>query len=49
MDALYFFMVLVSLVGLTLVVLLIVGFSILYSKTRHPHAVQIEGCQGAFS
>ena len=43
MDALYFFMVLVSLVGLTLVVLLIVGFSILYSKTRHPHAVQIEG------
>jgi cytochrome c oxidase subunit 2 len=43
MDALYFFMVLVSLVGLTLVVLLIVGFSILYSKTRHPKAVQIEG------
>ena len=43
MDALYFFMVLVSLVGLTLVVLLIVGFSILYSKKRHPHAVQIEG------
>ena len=36
MDALYFFMVLVSLVGLTLVVLLIVGFSILYSKARHP-------------
>ena len=36
-------MVLVSLVGLTLVVLLVVGFSILYSKARHPKAVQIEG------
>src|ERR1700691_3754512 len=43
MDALYFFMALVSLVGLTLVVLLILGFSILYSKNRHPKAVQIEG------
>lgn len=43
MDALYFFMVLVSLVGLTIVILLIVGFSILYSKRRHPVAVQIEG------
>src|ERR1700733_3719791 len=43
MDALYFFMALVSLVGLTLVVLLIVGFSILYSKKRHPKAIQIEG------
>ena len=43
MDALYFFMVLVSLIGLTIVILLVVGFSILYSKERHPHAVQIEG------
>jgi len=43
MDALFFFMVLVSLVGLTIVVLLIVGFAILYNKERHPHAVQIEG------
>ena len=42
-DALYFFMVLVSLIGLTIVVLLIVAFSILYSKKRHPEAVQIEG------
>src|SRR5271163_2654431 len=42
-DALYFFMVLVSLVGLTIVVLLVAGFSILYSKKRHPQAVQIEG------
>ena len=43
MDALYFFMVLVSLIGLTVVVLLITSFSILYRKKRHPVAVQIEG------
>lgn len=43
MDALYFFMVLVSLIGLTIVVLLIFGFSYLYSKQRHPRAIQIEG------
>jgi cytochrome c oxidase subunit 2 len=43
MDALFFFMVLVSLIGLTVVVLLVLGFSILYSKKRHPVAVQVEG------
>jgi cytochrome c oxidase subunit II len=43
MDALYFFMVLVSLIGLTLVVLLLTSFSIMYRKSRHPVAVQIEG------
>jgi cytochrome c oxidase subunit 2 len=43
MDALLFFMVLVSLIGLTIVVLLIVSFSILYSKKRHPVAIQVEG------
>src|SRR5690348_16615375 len=43
MDALYFFMVLVSLIWMTIVVLLIVSFSILYSKKRHTVAVQIEG------
>src|SRR5215471_4039041 len=43
MDALYFFMVLISLIGLTLVILLVTSFSILYSKRRHPVAVQIEG------
>jgi cytochrome c oxidase subunit 2 len=36
-------MVLVSLIGLTIVVLLIVSFSILYNKKRHPVAVQVEG------
>ena len=43
MDALYFFMVLVSLIGLTIVILLVTGFSIMYSKKRHPVPVQIEG------
>src|SRR5579864_4035414 len=43
MDALYFFMVLVSLIGLTIVVLLITTFSVMYRKRRHPVAVQIEG------
>jgi cytochrome c oxidase subunit II len=42
-DALFFFMVLVSLVGLTLVILLLVSFSILYHKKRNPQATQIEG------
>lgn len=42
-DALFFFMVLVSLVGLTLVILLIVSFSLLYNKRRNPVATQIEG------
>src|ERR1700728_654324 len=43
MDALYFFMVLVSLIGLTIVILLVTTFCIMYSKGRHPVAVQIEG------
>src|ERR1700674_199179 len=43
MDALYFFMVLVSMIGMTIVILLVISFSILYSKKRHPVAVQIEG------
>ena len=43
MDALYYFMVLVSLVGLAIVILLVTSFSIMYSKKRHPVAVQIEG------
>ena len=42
-DALLFFMILVSLIGLTIVALLVASFSILYSKKRHPVAVQVEG------
>ena len=43
MDALLFFMVLVSLIGLTVVTLLVTSFCILYNKKRHPVAVQVEG------
>src|ERR1700739_1273213 len=43
MDALYFFMVLVSVIGMTIVILLVTSFSSMYSKKRHPVAVQIEG------
>src|ERR1700739_4156462 len=43
MDALYFFMVLISLVGLVVVILLIVSFSILYNKKRNPVGAQNEG------
>src|ERR1700691_5164727 len=43
MDALYFFITLVSLIGLTIVILLVTTFSLLYSRERHPVAVQIEG------
>ncbi|WP_109488227.1 cytochrome c oxidase subunit II [Occallatibacter savannae] len=42
-DALYFFMVLVSLIGLTIVILLITSFSIMYRQKAHPVPVQIEG------
>jgi cytochrome c oxidase subunit 2 len=42
-DALYFFMVLVSMIGLTIVILLITSFSILYRRERNPVATQIEG------
>jgi cytochrome c oxidase subunit II len=43
MDSLLFFEILVSLIGLTIVILLVTSFCILYSKGRHPIAVQIEG------
>src|ERR1700678_4350922 len=42
-DELLVFMTLVSLVGLVLVGILIATFSILYRKSVHPVAVQIEG------
>ncbi len=42
-DALLVFMTLVSLVGLTLVALLVTTFSILYRRERNPVATQIEG------
>jgi cytochrome c oxidase subunit 2 len=43
MDALFFFIVVVSLFGFAMVLVLLVAFSILYNKKRHPVALQIEG------
>src|ERR1700754_4099947 len=42
-DALYFFLVLISLVGMAIVTLLVVLFSVLYRKERNPEPTQIEG------
>src|ERR1700758_5508778 len=42
-DALYFFLLLITVVGLTLVCILVFGFSIRYRREKHPVAVQIEG------
>ncbi|HXS12724.1 MAG TPA: cytochrome c oxidase subunit II, partial [Acidobacteriaceae bacterium] len=42
-DALYFFLVSVSLVGLIFVTLLIFYFSVRYRRDKHPVAVQVEG------
>ncbi len=42
-DALYFFLVAVSLVGLTFVTLLIFYFSLRYRRDKHPVATQVEG------
>jgi cytochrome c oxidase subunit II len=42
-DALYFFLILISLVGLVVVAALVVGFSVVYRKDRNPEATQIEG------
>ncbi len=42
-DALYFFLILISLFGLVLVLLLIAVFSVRYRKERSPVATQIEG------
>src|SRR5271168_3587879 len=42
-DALYFFLLLITVVGLTLVGTLIFGFSIRYRKARHPFAIPVEG------
>ena len=42
-DALYFFLVIISLIGLVLVTILIFYFSIRYRRDKHPVATQIEG------
>src|SRR6202000_2607439 len=42
-DALYFFLLLITIIGLTFVGCLIFGFAIRYRKEKHPVAIQIEG------
>ena len=42
-DALYFFLILISLVGLVLVAILVFGFSYAYSAEKNPVATHIEG------
>ena len=42
-DALYFFLLAITLVGLVLVGILVFGFSIRYRKDKNPEATQVEG------
>jgi cytochrome c oxidase subunit 2 len=42
-DALYFFLILMTIVGMVLVVALVLGFSVMYRKEKSPVATQIEG------
>ena len=42
-DALYFFLVFISLVGMAAVAALVIGFSVVYRQERNPVATQIEG------
>ena len=42
-DELYFFLVLISLVGIALVLALVFGFSIKYRREKNPVATQVEG------
>ena len=42
-DALYFFLLLITVVGLVLVGALVFGFSIRYRKSEHPVAIPVEG------
>jgi cytochrome c oxidase subunit 2 len=43
MDALYLFLIAITIVGLVLVLTLVCGFSLRYRKSLHPVAEQIEG------
>src|SRR6202167_865150 len=43
MDAFYFFLLLITVVGMTLVGALVVGFSLRYRRERNPVATQVEG------
>jgi len=43
MDAFYFFLILISVIGLAAVGILVFGFSMMYRKDRNPVATHIEG------
>jgi cytochrome c oxidase subunit 2 len=43
MDALYFFLLLLTVIGMTLVGALVFGFSVRYRRQRNPVATQVEG------
>ncbi len=43
MDALYFFLLLITVIGVVLVGALVFGFSIRYRRARNPVATQVEG------
>jgi cytochrome c oxidase subunit 2 len=42
-DALYFFLIFISLIGMVAVTILVVGFSVRYRKEKSPEATYIEG------
>ena len=42
-DALYFFLLTITVIGIVLVGVLVFGFSIRYRKEKHPVAIQVEG------
>src|SRR5580692_1501934 len=42
-DALYFFLLTITVIGLILVATLVFGFSIRYRQSNHPVAIQVEG------
>ena len=42
-DALYFFLLLITVIGIVLVGALVFGFSLRYRREKHPVAIQVEG------
>jgi cytochrome c oxidase subunit 2 len=42
-DALYFFLLTITVIGMVLVGALLLFFSVRYRKERHPEAIQVEG------
>lgn len=42
-DALFFFLLLITVIGVVIVSIMVISFSVLYRKDKHPVATQIEG------